>query len=265
MGYTYPAARFPGIVAAVALFGLWMLTTWALEGRIGTLRRPDAAADRAIYALTANILIGIVLGVVLLRSMVRRRILTRTAAGFGAATPSSARVLIALLSGFALFALAGVPSPSFIVPINAFAQVLVVSAAEVVVCWALLGATAEALLKGRGRIISRIGAAAVAAISFGVYHFAHSSPFNTPDMAALLMAVGLVTGTFFFVMRDVYATILFHNFLAMSGVVQVLEASGQISLFTKLQPHLLITAIISIGALGLSDRFLLRGTRAKRL
>ena len=49
-----------------------MLTTWALEGRIGTLRRPDAAADRAIYALTANILIGIVLGVVLLRSMVRR-------------------------------------------------------------------------------------------------------------------------------------------------------------------------------------------------
>jgi hypothetical protein len=105
----------------------------------------------------------------------------------------------------------------------------------------------------------------VAAISFGVYHFAHSSPFNTLDMAALLTAVGLVTGTFFFVMRDVYATILFHNFLAMSGVVQVLEASGQISLFTKLQPHLLITAIISIGALGLSDRFLLRGTRAKRL
>ena len=79
------------------------------------------------------------------------------------------------------------------------------------------------------------------------------------------MAVGLVTGMFFFVMRDVYATILFHNFLAMSGVVQVLEASGQISLFTKLQPHLLITAIIGIGALGLSDRFLLRGTRAKRL
>jgi hypothetical protein len=265
MGYTYPAARFPGIVAAVALFFLWMLATWALEGRIETLRRPDAAADRAIYALAANILIGIILGVVLLRSLVRRRSLTRTAAGFGVATPSGVSVLIALVSGFAFFASAGVPSRSSIVLINAFAQVLVVSAAEVVVCWALLGATVEALLKGRGRIISRISAAAVAAIAFGVYHFAHSSPFNTPGMAALLTAVGLVTGMFFFVTRDVYATILFHNFLAMAGVVQALDASSQLNSFAKLQPHLLITAIISIGALGLSDRFLLRGRPAKRL
>jgi hypothetical protein len=98
---------------------------------------------------------------------------------------------------------------------------------------------------------------------FGLYHFAHSAPFNTLGMVALLSIVGLVTSAFFFMVRDIYATIAFHNFLGMFGVVQALAASGQLDAFTALQPPLLIMAAATIGVLWLSDRTLLRGRQPR--
>lgn len=56
----------------------------------------------------------------------------------------------------------------------------------------------------------------------------------------------------------VYATIVFHNFLAVFGVVRTLEASGELSAFTNLQPPLLAMAMIAVAAPVLADRTLLR-------
>jgi hypothetical protein len=108
------------------------------------------------------------------------------------------------------------------------------------------------------RAVSLIGAALVASVLFGVYHFAHSAPFNTLGMVVLLTAVGLVTSAFFFLVRDVYATILFHNFLGLFGVVQALEASGQLNALETLQPPLLAMALVTIGILALLDWTMLR-------
>ena len=47
-----------------------------------TLLRLDAVADRAIYAMVANILIGTVIALVLLRFLLRGRASTREVAGF---------------------------------------------------------------------------------------------------------------------------------------------------------------------------------------
>jgi hypothetical protein len=243
--------------SALCLFAAWTLATWFLEGRIETLLRPEARVDRAIYAIIANLLIGIVAAIAILRVLVGRGWVAKHASGFGSRRPSAVWLAIAFVLGPALYVLQGAPSREPTVLLNAFSQVLVVSAAEVVVCWVVVGVTVEALLNARGRAISVIGAALVASVLFGAYHFAHSAPFNTPGMVALLAGVGMVTSAFFFLSRDVYATILFHSFLAVFGVVQALVASGQLSDFAALQPPLLVMAGATIVVLALSDRTLL--------
>ena len=109
-------------------------------------------------------------------------------------------------------------------------------------------------------LVAKVAAVICVSVLFGLYHFAHSAPFNTPGMVALLSVVGLLTSAFFFIVRDIYATIAFHNFLGMFGVVQTLAASGQLGAFTALQPPLLIMAAATIGVLCLADRTLLRGS-----
>jgi hypothetical protein len=106
-----------------------------------------------------------------------------------------------------------------------------------------------------------VGAALVASVLFGLYHFAHSAPFNTVEMVALLTVVGLVTSAFFFVARDVYATIVFHNFLGMFGVVQALSASGRLEAFTAVQAPLVVMALATVAVLALSDWMVLRKGR----
>lgn len=245
------------LAAALFLFAVWTLATWVLEGRIDTLLRPEAVVDRAIYAIVANLLIGIAVAMALLRMLIRKGWLTRQAAGFGQFTPSAVRLAIAFGLGLAFYMLQGAPSLDPVILLNAFSQVLVVSAAEVVVCWAVVGTTVKALLEPRGRAVSTVGAALAASVLFGLYHFAHSAPFNTTGMVALLSVVGLVTSAVFFITRDVYATIIFHNFLGVFGVVQALGASGQLDTFADLQPPLLIMAAATVATLVLSDWMML--------
>jgi hypothetical protein len=76
--------------------------------------------------------------------------------------------MIGLAFGLTVYVLQGAPSLDPIVVANAFSQVLVVSAAEVVVCWAVVGAAVEAVLRSRGRAVSIIGAALVASTLLGL-------------------------------------------------------------------------------------------------
>jgi hypothetical protein len=257
------SSRSLAVAAALTLYAVWTLATWLLEGRIETLLRPEAALDRAAYAIIANLLIGILGAMVVLRFLVRWRSVDMPAAESGRSGSSAVRIIIGLALGLAFYLLQGSPSLDPIVLMNAFSQVLVVSAAEVVVCWAVVGAVMEAVLRSHGHVVSIIGAALVASALFGLYHFAHSAPFNTPGMVALLSVVGLLTSAFFFIVRDIYATIAFHNFLGMFGVVQALAVTGQLGAFTALQPPLLIMAVATIAVLWLSDRTLLRGSQSR--
>ena len=152
---------------AMALFIVWLAATWLLEGRIETLLRPEAAVDRAVYAIVANVAIGIIAAMAVLRSLIRSEYLTRRDAGFGAGTPSPLGLLTALALGASLYLLQGVPSLDAIILANAFAQVLVVSTAEVVVIWSVVAATIEAALGGRG-IMPRVAACLAASLLFGV-------------------------------------------------------------------------------------------------
>lgn len=250
--------RNKSITTAVALFVIWMATTWWLEGRIETLLRPDADIDRLVYAIVANLLIGILCAIILLRFILKWNGAARAAAGFGSLKRTAVAVVAGFVLGLGFYALSGGATSDPIVILNAFAQVLVVSAAEVIVCWAVLGCAFESALQGVGRWFAVIVAAVIASMLFGVYHFAHSAPFNSVGMVAFLSAIGLVTSLFFFVSRDVYGTIVFHNFLGVLGVVNALAAKNLLQPLTEPQPRPLGTAIVTILVLMTVERFALR-------
>jgi len=95
-------------------------------------------------------------------------------AGFRGLGHAALAVVIGVVIGFVFYALQGAPSWSPVVLINAYAQVLVGSIAEVLVCWAVIGSVSQALLQDRGRWVSLILAAVISSVFFGLYHFAHS-------------------------------------------------------------------------------------------
>jgi hypothetical protein len=166
-------------------------------------------------------------------------------------------VAAAVLAGLFLIA-QDLPTSDPVVLANASAQVLVVSIAEVVVCWALVGAVLRNAL-GPGVIVAGT-AIAFAAFVFGVYHFAHSAPFNTPPMVLLLSGVGVATGIFFFIGGDVYSTIVLHNAFAIRGVIQALDDSGNLERYTSPQLPLIATAIGAVAVLIIADAVLIRPT-----
>ena len=47
------------LILAIALYLLWVVATYLLEGRIFTLQHPEDIGPRLIYTLVANILIGV--------------------------------------------------------------------------------------------------------------------------------------------------------------------------------------------------------------
>jgi hypothetical protein len=234
---------------ALGLYLLWVFATYLLEGRIQTFLRPEAMGARLFYALVANILIGIGGSALVIRFLSRAGTISTEQAGFRGFGHAAIAVVVGVALGLAFYALQGAPSWNPIVLVNPYAQVLVTSIAEILVCWAVVGSVSQALLQDRGRWVSLILAAIVASVLFGVYNFAHSPPFNTIPLVVILSVVGLVTSVFFFVSKDVYGTIAFHNFSGILGVIRALEASGNLSVFESPIIPLLVMAVTAVALL----------------
>lgn len=142
--------------------------------------------------------------------------------------------------------------------LNIYAQVLTVTIVEVAVCWVLAGLTAERILSAHGRIAATTGAIMISGTLFGLYHFAHSPPFSQPAMVAFLTVIGFVTGIVYFIARDVYATILFHNFLGCAGVAQSLAVSGLLDTYSRPLPPVIGMAVLSLAVFVLMDVLYMR-------
>lgn len=255
------AARRHDVVAAaswaLALWLCWTAATYLLEGRVLTLARPEDTGARILYAVVANLLLGTAGSVYVLRRSIRKGVLSPQRTGFSAPRRTLLAVGAAILLGSAAYAAQGPPTLDPVVLLNVYAQVLVVSVAEVLVCWSVIGGTVEALTRQPGRRATLIAALA-AAVLFGVYHFGHSPPFNTVGAVVLLSVVALVTGAFFFVSRDVYGTIVFHNCLGTIGVLGALERSGGLATYTDLRVPLIASGALALVALVLGHAVWLR-------
>ncbi|MDQ3861916.1 MAG: hypothetical protein M3317_00120 [Actinomycetota bacterium] len=246
---TAPNTRM-ALSLAIGLYLLWVLATYLLEGRIHTLLHPEAIGARLSYAIIANILVGIGGSALVIRLASRAGTVSAEQAGFRGLGHAAIAVVVGAVLGFGIYALQGAPSWNPVVLINDYSQVLVGSIAEILVCWAVIGSISEAVLQGeRGRWISVILAALIASAFFGVYHFAHSPPFNTVPVVVFLSVIGLVTSMFFFISRDVYGTIAFHNCLGILGVIRALDASGNLSAFERPIVPLLVMAVVAVALL----------------
>lgn len=247
------------VAAALGLFGLWTLATWWLEGRIHTLLRPEAALDRVLYVGVANLAIGVLGGLVLARAFLVTNDLSRDHIGLSVPVRDATVAQFGGVLGFSAYMLQSPPDVPAMVAVNAYAQVLGVTVAEVVVCWGVLGIfLREYLRRWLTPFWASLPAMVVSAGAFGLYHFAHSPPFDTWAMVGKLALVGLVTGVVFFALRSLYAAIFFHNFLGTRGVVEALQSSGRIDVYTEpFVPALSIGAIMLLTTV-LADRFIVR-------
>ncbi|MFB6107669.1 MAG: hypothetical protein ABEJ82_02360 [Haloplanus sp.] len=239
-----PAAK---TLVALGTYAVWVALTWLFEGRIRTLLRPEAVVDRLVYTGVANVVVGTVLALLLVRAFVASDFTTRADLGFRSGPYTVGGVVVGGALGFGLYALRRPATTDPVVLTNVFAQVLPVSIAEVVVCWVVVGGAVAALLGDRGvhRSLARGTALVVSAVLFGVSHVAHSPPFNTVGMVALLTGVGVGTGLLYFGGRSFYGALVFHNVMALFGVVSSLATAGRLTAYQRPLIPLLATALVA--------------------
>ncbi|MBX0298273.1 CPBP family glutamic-type intramembrane protease [Haloarcula nitratireducens] len=251
------ALRFPALrntsprtktVVALGTYVAWTTLTWLLEGRIQTLLRPEAVADRLAYTVLTNIVVGTILALLLVREFVVNDFTTRSALGFRSVPRTVGGIIVGGALGFGVYVLQQPPTTDLIVIVNVFAQVLPVSIAEVVVCWVVVGGSISAVLRHRGLhpILAKGTALGVSAVLFGAYHFAHSPPFNTLAMVSLLTVVGVGTGLVYFGSGSLYGALIFHNVMALFGIISSVVATGQLEMYQQPLVPLLATAAVAL-------------------
>ena len=249
------------IAIALSIYIIWVAATYILEGRIHLFQRVDPIG-RMTYVVIANIAIGTVMSAIAIRYLLKAQLVKPEQLGLNKSRLRIAAIIAsAAAGGLALFLLQNPRTTEPIVVFNAFMQVLPVSIAEVMVCWALIGSSFESLAKNnnnRRRIVSSIIVGAVAAsVLFGIYHYAHSPPFNQTSVVLFLMLPIIATAVTYFLGRDIYAAVIVQNFMGMFGVL-----AGLPNLEEYRQPMVPIYALsaISVAALVISLSVTLKKT-----
>jgi hypothetical protein len=241
------------IFLSVLVYVVWVFATYMLEGRINLFHRYDPAG-RILFIVVANFIVGLGGSFLFLRYAVRSGALRMEKIGLRPLARTLIFVFVFGAVGLGLFIVQKPASLESLVVLNGFAQVLPVSIAEVVVCWAVIGTSFETLTKKGGAAISLIIAIVAADFFFGIYHFAHSAPFNQVRMVFFLMIPGFATSLVYFLVRDLYAAIAFHNFMGMCGVMQ----SADLEEMSRPSVPLYVIALVSILILVCLDVFLIR-------
>jgi hypothetical protein len=206
------------------------------------------------YVVIANIAIGTVLSAIAMRYLLKAQLLKPEQLGLSKSRLRTAAIIAsATAGGLVLFMLQNPTTLEPIVVLNAFMQVLPVSIAEVMVCWALIGSSFESLIRNnnnKGRIVSSAIIGAVAAsVLFGLYHYAHSPPFNQTSVVLFLMLPSIATAVTYFLGRDIYAAVIVQNFM---GIVGVLAGLSNLEIYRQPMVPIYALSAVSVAALVIS-------------
>jgi hypothetical protein len=228
------------IAIALSIYIIWVAATYLLEGRIHLFQKVDPIG-RMTYVVIANIAIGTVLSAIAIRYLLKAQLVKPEQLGLNKSRIRTAAVIAsAAAGGLALF--------------------LPVSIAEVMVCWALIGSSFESIAKNNNKrkIISVIVGAIAASVLFGVYHYAHSPPFNQTSIVLFLMLPSIATAFTYFLGRDIYAAVIVQNFMGIFGVIANLPALEPFR-----QPMVLIYVLsaVSVAVLVISASVTLKRTQ----
>jgi hypothetical protein len=248
------------IAIALSIYIIWVAATYLLEGRIHLFQKVDPIG-RMTYVVIANIAIGTVLSAIAIRYLLKAQLVKPEQLGLNKSRIRTAAVIAsAAAGGLALFMLQNPRTLEPIVVFNVFMQALPVSIAEVMICWALIGSSFESIAKNNNKrkIISVIVGAIAASVLFGVYHYAHSPPFNQTSIVLFLMLPSIATAVTYFLGRDIYAAVIVQNFMGIFGVIANLPALEPFR-----QPMVLIYVLsaVSVAVLVISASVTLKRTQ----
>src|SRR5215203_5050972 len=247
------------IAIALSLYIIWVVATYLLEGRILLFQKVDPIG-RMTYVVIANIAIGTVLSAIAIRYLLKAQLVKPEQLGLNKSQLRTAAVIAsAAAGGLALFMLQSPRTLEPIVVFNVFMQALPVSIAEVMVCWALIGSSFESLAakNNKGRIISVLVGAVAASVLFGVYHYAHSPPFNQTSIVLFLMLPSIATAVTYFLGRNIYAAVIVQNFM---GIVGVLAGLPNLEVYRQPMVPIYALSAVSVAALVISVSVMLKRT-----
>ncbi|HEX6281356.1 MAG TPA: hypothetical protein VFZ67_03950 [Nitrososphaera sp.] len=251
------------VAIALSLYIIWVVATYILEGRIHLFQKVDPIG-RMTYVIIANIAIGTVLSAIAIRYLLKAQLVKPRQLGLSKSRLRTAAIIAsAAAGGLALFMLQNPRTTEPIVVFNAFMQVLPVSIAEVMVCWALIGSSFESLAKNnnnKARILSVLAGAVAASLLFGVYHYAHSPPFNQTSMVLFLMLPSIATAVTYFLGRDIYAAVIVQNFM---GIVGVLAGLPNLEVYRQPMVPIYALSVVSVAALIISVSVMLKKTERR--
>src|SRR5215208_7602942 len=240
------------IAIALSIYIIWVATTYLLEGRILLFQKVDPIG-RMTYVVIANIAIGTVLSAIAIRYLLKAQLVKPEQLGLNKSQLRTAAVIAsAAAGGLALFMLQNPRTLEPIVVFNVFMQALPVSIAEVMICWALIGSSFESLARRRfGKVASIVIGAVTASMLFGVYHYAHSLPFNETTVVLFLMLPSIATAVTYFLGRNIYAAIIVQNFMGIFGIIANLQALEPFR-----QPMIFIYILTAVSVLHWQSQYL---------
>ena len=248
------------IVIVLSIYIIWVAATYLLEGRIHLFQKVDPIG-RMTFVVIANIAIGTVLSAIAIRYLLKAQLVKPEQLGLNKSRLRTAAVIAsAAIGGLALFVLQNPRTLEPIVVFNVFMQALPVSIAEVMVCWALIGSGFESIAKNnnKGKIMSVIVGAIAALVLFGVYHYAHSPPFNQTSIVLFLMLPSIATAVTYFLGRDIYAAVIVQNFMGIFGVIAELP---NLEVFRQPMVPIYALSAVSVAALVISISVILKRTQ----
>src|SRR5687767_9622220 len=108
----------------VVMYLAWVAATYLLEGLPQTLLRPEAAGLRMLYAVVANLIVGLGGSGLILAQLARRYGVPAATAGFRTVRRTLLSVVAAAALGAVAYAVQSPPARPLTMLINGFAQVL---------------------------------------------------------------------------------------------------------------------------------------------
>ncbi len=200
-----PAIRLLAIPLLVYL--AWLIELFLLAGSSHLFRTPDLPV-LVLYTVAGCILTGIIIPVICIRKAFMTGAVTMFQIGFRSLRRTFLACSFTGALGFGLVLSANPFGTDRVAFAGAFITVLPTVVATVMVCWVLAGTHVQAFVRGGGAAVSIATGAVVTSLLFApVLPAAGLLPWDGGAFTGAVLA-GLVTGLFFFAVRDVYATVI---------------------------------------------------------
>jgi len=196
------------LLIPLLLYIVWMLETYLLEGSVGLFMHFQPLLF-LVYTVFANSIVGTIIPVMCLRSAFLSGAVNMFQVGFRSLRRTVLASGLTALSGYLCLVTFTPFGTHRIALFNAFAFIIPVAVAEVMICWVLIGTHVQAYIRNGSAAVSIILGVVTTAFLFGISFTAHSPPLNQPGVLLLLCVIGAGTALFFFAVRDVYTSVIF--------------------------------------------------------